>query len=299
MDVLRDGNVISKLDDKSILINIKTPISVAKLIKIFKDIGIDIEEMLVGYEEIFDVGQVELVQIDDKLIFVYKRKKDYFIALRDNYIRAININHEERKYLFLEDGIEIKEKLKLRFFIDMLGRLKSGHPALLLYDLFSLYEDVNLINELNYREVIADDKIVLMLPNFRDINASWKKLTIVLKETKEDVGYIEFDLSEDNFKFIGNVEYEIKEIFRNKGYATRALALVRKLVAEYQGEVDKRLYITTEVDNLASQSVILNNGGILFYEGKVPKGDKVSFLNKVDYVKIYTIDAKSLQECEY
>ena len=95
------------------------------------------------------------------------------------------------------------------------------------------------------------------------------------------------------------MEYEIKENFRKQGYATRALALVKRLVSEYQGEVDKRLYITTEVDNLASQGVILKNGGILFYEGKVPKGDKVSFLNKVDYVKIYTIDAKSLQECGF
>ena len=294
MDVLSDGNVVSILDSKSILLNIKTPTSKDRLIYIFKDIEIDIEEMLVGYDEIFDIGQVELSYVEGKLIFVYKRKKDYFIALKESNISSININHEDKLYKFLVDGVEIREISRLKSFIDMLAKLKSEHPTLLLYDVFSLYEDVNLINEMNYQVVIEDDEIVLMLPNFRDVNDSWKKLTIVLKATKEDVGYIEFNLSEDNFKYIGNVEYEIKKTFRKCGYATRALALVKRLVAEYQGEVDKVLYITTKVDNLASQSVILNNGGVLFYEGEVPKGDKVSFLNKVDYVKIYTIDVETI-----
>ncbi len=48
--------------------------------------------------------------------------------------------------------------------------------------------------------------------------------------------------------------------------------------------------------NKVSQKVILKNGGILFYEGEVPNGDKVKFLNKVDYVKIYTIDANTICE---
>ncbi|MDE6292198.1 MAG: GNAT family N-acetyltransferase, partial [Bacilli bacterium] len=96
--------------------------------------------------------------------------------------------------------------------------------------------------------------------------------------------------------YIGNVEYEIKEKYRRRGYATRALGLVKRLVAEYESEVDKCLYITTELDNKASQGVILKNGGILLYEGEVPNGDKVKFLNKVDYVKIYTIDANAICE---
>jgi len=183
---------------------------------------------------------------------------------------------------------------EIKKFIDTLAELKRNFPLLLLYDLYSLYDDTNLINEFNYQIVIDDAEIELMLPVFRDKADAWKHLSIVLKNTKEDVGYIEFSLSEDNFRYVGNVEYVIKEKYRRRGYATRALALVKRLVVEYEKKVDKILYISTEVDNLASQEVILKNGGVLYYEGMVPKGDKVLFLNKVDYVKIYTIDANAL-----
>lgn len=296
MEKLSDGNIVSKLDSKSLLLTIKEPTSKKRLIDIFKDMEIDIEDMLVGYEGYFDIGQVELTGIDDKLIFVYKREKYYFITLKDERVISIDVGSEESEFRYLEDGSESTDIFRIKEFVDILADLKREYPTLLLYDLFCLYDGANLINEFNYYTVIEDEEVLLMIPYFRNHTDLWKRLSIVLKTTKEDVGYIEFSLSEDNFQYIGNVEYEIKEKYRRRGYATRALSLVKRLVAEYESEVDKCLYITTEMNNKASQKVILKNGGILFYEGEVPNGDKVKFLNKVDYVKIYTIDANTICE---
>jgi len=295
MKLFSNGNVISKLNNNSYLLDIKTPSNKETIIDIFKSVGINVEDMLREYNGVFDVGQAEFLELDGIFIFVYKRDKDCFIALKEKEnLRSFFLYHQVQEYSLFENGSKRESVHEIKKFIDTLAELKRNFPLLLLYDLYSLYDDTNLINEFNYQIVIDDAEIELMLPVFRDKADAWKHLSIVLKNTKEDVGYIEFSLSEDNFRYVGNVEYVIKEKYRRRGYATRALALVKRLVVEYEKKVDKILYISTEVDNLASQEVILKNGGVLYYEGMVPKGDKVLFLNKVDYVKIYTIDANAL-----
>ena len=295
MKLFSNGNTLSKLNNNCYLLDIKTPSTKETIIDIFKSVGINVEEMLREYNEVFDVGQAEFLELDGIFIFVYKNGYNYFISLKEkDSIRSFRLFHKYCVYSLFKEGIETNSINEIKKFIDTLAELKRSYPLLLLYDLYTLYDDTNLINEFNYQVVIDDEEIELMLPAFRDVKDAWKNLSIVLKSTKEDVGHIEFNLSDDNFKYVGNVEYVIKEKYRKKGYATRALALVKRLVAEYEREVDKTLYISTEVDSLASQGVILKNGGTLYYEGEVPKGDKVFFLNKVDYVKIYTIDANAL-----
>lgn len=296
MDVLKDRNVISRLDKKTILLIIKETMSKERLIEKFMNMNFDISDLLYGFKGDFNPGELELTEIDDKTILTYKNNDNYYIALKEGKIRAINIKYDQNEFTFAENGIETDDIAKVKEYVDLLAELKRDNPAILLYDTYYLYQGTDLICEYTHQEVIQDEKIILMLPYFRDKDDYCLHLDIVIKDTKESVGYIEFRLSEDNFAYIGNVEYTIKERFRKKRYATRALALVKKLVSEYGTEVDKTLYITTVPDNIASQGVIFKNGGKLFYEGKVPLGDKVRIYNKVDYVKIYKIDANTLQE---
>jgi len=82
MKLFSNGNVISKLNNNSYLLDIKTPSNKETIIDIFKSVGINVEDMLREYNGVFDVGQAEFLELDGIFIFVYKRDKDCFIALK-------------------------------------------------------------------------------------------------------------------------------------------------------------------------------------------------------------------------
>lgn len=71
------------------------------------------------------------------------------------------------------------------------------------------------------------------------------------------IGNISFSI--DN----NNVSYYILEQFRNKGYATKALELLINLFQTKEYTNIKEIQLTTKTDDIYSQKVILNNGGIL------------------------------------
>lgn len=58
-----------------------------------------------------------------------------------------------------------------------------------------------------------------------------------------------------------NVSYYILEQFRNRGYATKSLSLLIKLFKTEEYNYIKKISLSTEIDNIYSQKVILNNGG--------------------------------------
>ncbi len=156
-----------------------------------------------------------------------------------------------------------------------------------------LYEDIGFIDMHNYNSVIQGDDIWLVLREFRSITPEWMPLSIVNAETLEYLGSLEFYLKakgDTNFSYNGNVSYEIKEQERRKGYATKALRLLRDYLRFVGDEYNKELYVSTEVDNVFSQKVALNNDGKLIYEGDVPGVDIVNILGKVKRVRIYRID---------
>lgn len=67
---------------------------------------------------------------------------------------------------------------------------------------------------------------------------------------------------------LGHIGYAVAEWKQRRGYATAALAQMLEL-ARAQGLPS--VSITTTPDNLASQKVILNNGGVLEYDGPAPE----------------------------
>lgn len=117
---------------------------------------------------------------------------------------------------------------------------------------------------LNCYSVINDEIISLCVSNkvsASEINdRSFECFDIVLNSTNECVGGISFDYYNRNSNF-GNVTYYIKEQFQNKGYASRALRLLVKLLKNNNFKGDKDLYFWVSYYNNYSQKVILNNGG--------------------------------------
>lgn len=290
MEVFQNGNVISKIKSRVYQIKINAPTSKEEILKVLEEKEFNSSKLLDSYDEdSFMSGIIECLELQEGLLFIYKQKKNYYLSFKDSIVHTLIINPDSNSISYYEEGKLVLDITNIKCFVDLLGTLKRKYTNIILYDVYDIYNATNLVDETQYKVVIEDDIVELLLLNFRTYD-TWRHLTISLKKTKEDIGYIEFHLEEDNFSYKGNVSYEIKEPFRKRGYATRALGLAKKLVEQYGNEVDKCLYIATTKDNLASQKVILNNGGKLFYEGCVPLGDIVRIQNKIDYVKIYTID---------
>jgi len=130
-----------------------------------------------------------------------------------------------------------------------------------------MYEMLNLIPEEEYEPLISDETITLSLAGeFGDKHPNKtvsQTLDIILNETFEKVGMIHFDYSIDvsSDHSPGNVCYKIGESFQNKGYATKALKLLKEYLGNLKYKGNKDLYFWVSYDNILSQKVVLSNGG--------------------------------------
>lgn len=224
------------------------------------------------------------------------------ISIRDYKYESIKIDKENelyeycndnQKYCSLDINAEDKEKIypKVTSLIKLVDeyfeRVNIALNASFLFNYINLYNDDIM------KKIYGNNEIFFSLLKYYDESFNWMKLDIVDTKTYEIVGFIEIKLKgkdDDNFNYVGNIAYGIKERYRNKGYATKALALIKEYVSKYADEYNKVLYISTLADNYYSQQVAIANDGVLYYEGDVPKGDKLNSIGKVTYVKIYRID---------
>lgn len=176
--------------------------------------------------------------------------------------------------------------------ICFLNELKKINPSTYLgtlFDLSKLYLKLNICDISQYDMVLEEDEIMLMKYKLRPLVISKINLFIINRKTLEFIGNISCELDKE-FTYDGNVSYFIHEKYRQQGYATKALNLVIKLLKEYDNEINKRLYISTVANNIASQKVALKNGADLYFSGEVPKNDDLWVFNRVNEVKIYTIN---------
>ena len=140
---------------------------------------------------------------------------------------------------------------------------------------------------MKYKTIISDDVISLLwycyendnINDFRSAN-----LRIVLNEGKKSIGTISYNLGDSK---INNVTYRIFDDYQNKGYATRALSLLKDLIKNNSFKGDKNLYLTPT--NSFSERVILKNDGELIHIFS-PTGE--IYYTDDDIVKIYKITIK-------
>ena len=94
------------------------------------------------------------------------------------------------------------------------------------------------------------------------------------KNTHDDVIIFDIYLSGiyiGNISYSGdnnNISYYILDQFRNRGYATKSLSLLIKLFKTEEYNFINEISLSTEIDNIYSQKVILNNGGKLVKQEK-------------------------------
>jgi predicted acetyltransferase len=216
----------------------------------------------------------KVISIDDKII-----RNEY--NSKNNY--SININNKLNKRDAIGISIPILKQLE-KYIVkdDILMHIKS------------IYSYLNITTLSNYYPVISNEIITLSWIyhlNHYDINTEDNVvLEIILNETREIIGTIAFDYHNyEGFSYGGNISYIIKEKYRNNNYATMALELLKKLIKDNEIVKDKTMYISTILDNYASQRVIEKNEGELHYLGDVPKDNEVYTMNHIKKVKVYKI----------
>lgn len=165
---------------------------------------------------------------------------------------------------------------------------------------YDLCKYTNIVQEHLFHPVTSDEVIsiskMFVKDDYNVRNETDQFFDIILNETGEVIGELTYTLYENNFysqddtiRYEGNVSYKIKKRYQGNHYATRALKLLVDLIKENTCNVDKDLYVSTTVDNYASQKVALYNGAELCYEGVIPDDNKLRLVDGVSEVKIYKI----------
>ncbi|MBO5096585.1 MAG: GNAT family N-acetyltransferase [Bacilli bacterium] len=192
-----------------------------------------------------------------------------------------------RKYINNENKEVFSRKTALYTAYKLLRDLNGIKEFNDLIDLDFAWKDINVIKKEEFNPIIEDDKICLSQINPSD---SIKiKYNIILKETNEIVGEIACIPKRDYFTYDGGIEYKIKDLYKNKGYATKALKLLLKYLETLNVE---QLFIATEIDNIASKRVIAKNNGELILKGYLID-KKVIQTHNINEVEVYKLILKN------
>ena len=137
-----------------------------------------------------------------------------------------------------------------------------------------------------YQPVITNDKIGILSNSF-DTNiatSAFLSFDVVKCDTLELVGEIGFQATlYDEFFYGGNVDYTIYDSFQHLGYG---------LLQQNTYAMKEGILISTLPDNIYSQRIAIKNGGILIYDGLVPRDTSLYKIDHVEEVKVYQIQMK-------
>lgn len=231
---------------------------------------------------------------------------NHFISISNNTITKVStLTHTiegstiKTKMYNKDNPTNLKEfslskKEALQIVSTTLEELSNIEDIYSYLNISEILDNSNIILNKNYFPVINNDVITLSWPNrYGSTTISNKiraSLDIILNSTREKIGEITFTyLYNPNLSYTGNVGYHIKDEFQNNHYATIALSLLKELLKNHQYYGNKDLYISTDIHNIRSQKVALNNEGELYYDGEIPKSDSLSRHSGISHVKIYKI----------
>ena len=303
---MRDIISVSNINKRNFVIHIRSDKSFTKR---------DIESSLIEYREnelfiklMNSLSDGEIINytyqyislVDEEIFVKYNSEHESIIVDGLDDIFKLEVDRKNHTYNYTETDkhtgkvteypdkkILIRSILEFIDYVDLITKKED-----LIVQPNYLFKDMRMITDNGVNTVISDDTLKLVLFNCYQVNPEWMNMKIVLKETNEIIGEIEFNLKSkeaNNFSYMGNVSYEIYSEYQNKGYCTKALKLVKEYIRNNAHDYNKVLFISTLINNIASQMVALKCGGELYYEGKVPANSKAHILSKVDEVKIYKI----------
>lgn len=159
-----------------------------------------------------------------------------------------------------------KEKEVILLLSEILNKLNNIENIDEIININLLEQKINEIIPLKYYSIINDD-VITLTSYINDINGeSCHTFNIILNETKEKIGLIKFDYN-INIEEYGNVFCEIYSKYRNKGYGTRSLKLLKEVVKNNQYNGNKDLYFYIAYWNKPSKKVVLKNDGEIINKG--------------------------------
>lgn len=287
----------NKCFDKVLIIDIKEDVPSAKLLLDYPELH---DCNLFEDNNVWECGTSIFVDKSNGSVVVRRPNKDLLLVYGQN---RLFIDFKDNCYQFSDEGDEfLSSKLTNEGkhylydkIIKFMRNFKEIDKHLPLESTFNfMFLQMGIFNRDDVEIVYDDASVILYLSSFRSLDLSKLKLNIADAYTFEVVGTIEVSLNkrdESNFSYSGNVSYHILEGYQNKGYATSSLSALVSYINRVSDEYNKVLYIAALKDAYAYQAVALNNGAVLEYDGKVPDGDTLATLNKVNEIKIYRIDA--------
>lgn len=112
---------------------------------------------------------------------------------------------------------------------------------------------------------------------------------IIKNDTFEIVGKVSIRLGHNFHSYYnGNIGYEVFEEYRGNNYAYQASKMIIEIAKEYEM---KKLYLTCNVDNIASYKTIEKLGAYLIEIVKPPK-EYFGYYEKIKEHRIYQLDIK-------
>lgn len=129
--------------------------------------------------------------------------------------------------------------------------------------------ETKLLGDANLKDQETFDEMLIRTHKMRykkNLTGMMKPTSVFwIKENNQIVGSMNLreELNEFTYYTIGNVGYYIRQSCRNKKYATTALSLAKKY---YKSIGIKKILLICTSNNIASEKVILQNGGKLELE---------------------------------
>ena len=159
-----------------------------------------------------------------------------------------------------------REKEAILLISEMLSKLQNIESIEEILNINLLEQTINQIIPLKYY-IIASDEAVSLTTYIENIKGERAHtFNIILNETKEKIGLIKFDYNLDIEKY-GNVFCEIYSKYRNKGYGTRSLKLLKEVIKNNKYKGNKDLYFYVAYWNKPSKKIVLKNGGEIINRG--------------------------------